>query len=256
MKIMRLLIVLAILALAAPASLPAQVTLKNGALGFKAEGKPQSLELPEGAVVPVRGSKLVFTAVNDPAALKAVGANGPALFFFDQGGALTGRYEGRDGFDPEMCTAASLSPGGKVIALDNGTWVVRIWMFLNFPKLTEINPAVEDPFLSYLAAEEGKDLAWVDDDTVIITDISEAPVSRPCPADPCEPLDVVVHRIRDWNSVALAKGSELCDYSFQGVNGRTVTVNKTCTKKIEDWGNPDQTELRTVTRETLTVPGR
>lgn len=255
MKAKRLIILTLILMLVLPSVLSAQVTLKNGQLSYKSGGTEKSLDLGEGALTPVAGSELVFAYVGDEEALKAAKLK-PGLLFFDKGGRLVGAYEGIDGFDPTMCSAASLSPGGKTLALDNGTWLVRVWTFLNYPALTQASQS-DEPFLSYLSNPEGRDLTWVDDDTVLVTDLSEAPVSRPCPSDPCEPLDVVVHQVRAGNSQALAKGTELCNYTFRSLEGKTVTVDKTCTKDLDDWaelndfGRPVK---GTVSQEKVTIP--
>lgn len=257
MKANRLVILMLILMLGLPSALSAQVTLKNGQLRYKAGGAEKSFTPGEGALVPVAGSDLVFAYVDDEELLKAAKRK-PGLLFFDKSGQLKGAYEGIEGFDPTMCAAASLSPGGKTLALDNGTWLVRIWTFLDFPALTQASEA-EEPFLSYLSIPEGRDLTWVDDDTVVVTDISEAPVARPCPTDPCEPLDVVIHRVRSGDSQALAKGTELCNYTFRSLEGQTVTVDKTCTKELDDWvelndlGRPVKS---TVIQEKVTLPDR
>ncbi len=244
-----------VMLLMASQSAAAQISLKEGRLHYKDGSATKSLVLEDGAIQKVRHSDLVFVLVTDPDLLLAAQKE-EGLFFFDHNGALVGSYAGRDGFDPEMCAGASMSPGSRVLALDNGAWLVRVWLFLNYPDFTEISP-VEDPFVSYLSdeANESSDLTWVDDNTVVITDISEAPVSRPCPADPCEPLDVVVHFIDNWQSVALAKGSELCNYRFKSLKGRSVTVDKICTKSIEDWGDPARFKsVSTVTQEIVQVP--
>lgn len=233
MNARRLTILMLILMLGLPSILSAQVTLKNGQLLYKSGGADRSLDLGEGAVTPVAGSELVFAYVGDEEALKAAQRK-PGLMFFDKSGRLVGAYEGIDGFDPTMCSAASLSPGGKTLALDNGTWLVRVWTFLDFPAFSQASQS-EEPFLSYLSNSEGRDLTWVDDDRVLVTDLSEAPVSRPCPSDPCEPLDVVLHQVRAGNSQALAKGTELCNYTFRALEGQTVTVDKTCTRDLDDW---------------------
>lgn len=256
MKEKCLVIFMLLLMLGLPSALSAQVTLKNGQLLYKVGGAEKSLDLGEGALMKVAGSDLVFAYVDEAEALNAAKRK-PGLLFFDKSGRLVGAYEGIDGFDPTMCSAASLSPGGKTLALDNGTWLVRVWTFLNYPALTQASQT-EEPFLSYLSNPEGQDLTWIDDDTVVVTDLSEAPVSRPCPSDPCEPLDVVVHQVRTGHSRALAKGTELCNYTFRSLEGRTLTADKTCTKELDDWaelndlGRPVK---GTVTQEKIALPG-
>lgn len=255
MKVKRLVIFMLLLMLGLSSALSAQVTLKNGQLLYKVGGAEKKFDLGEGALMTVAGSDLVFAYVDEAEALSAAKRN-PGLLFFDKAGRLVGVYEGIDGFDPTMCSAASLSPGGKTLALDNGTWLVRVWTFLNYPALTQASQA-EESFLSYLSNPEGRDLTWIDDDTVVVTDLSEAPVSRPCPSDPCEPLDVVVHQVRAGHSRALAKGTELCNYTLRSLEGRTLTVDKTCTKDLDDWaelndlGRPVK---GTVTQEKVALP--
>lgn len=255
MKARRLIILMLILMLGLPSVLSAQVTLKDGQLLYKSGGANLSLDLGQGAVTPVAGSDLVFAYVDDEEALKAAKRK-PGLLFFNKGGRLMGSFEGLDGFDPTMCSSASLSPGGRTLALDNGTWLVRVWTFLDYPAFSQASRS-DEFFLSYLSNPDGRDLTWVDDDMVLVTDLSEAPVSRPCPSDPCEPLDVVLHQIRAGASQALAKGTELCNYTFRSLEGKTVTVDKTCTKNLDDWaelndlGRPVK---GTVTQEKVTLP--
>ena len=258
MKSVRLLILLVILALGGAPAAGAAPALKDGQISYTAGGAQKTLALEGGAPVKVRGADLWFVFVSDPEVLKEAKVSGPALLFFNKSGSLAAAWAGREGFDPEMCQAASMSPDGQIIALDNGTWLVRVWTFLTFPKMLPVNTEVEEPFISYLSTEENTknatDLVWVDNDTVVVTDISEAPVSRPCPSDPCEPLDVVVHHLKLWQPTALAKGDELCDYSLKSLSGRTLTVNKTCAKTIDDWAQTGDRSLFTVTEEKIQVP--
>lgn len=252
MKALRFLVLLMVAALAGPlmASAQGKITLKNGVIGDEEGGaRKELMKVEPGGQTKVLNSDLVFVPVEDAATLQASGHSEPGLFFFDKSGAQAAYFPGADGFDPAMCAAASMSPNGKIIALDNGTWLVRIWGFFNFPDFTPLT-ADEDPFVSYLTlagwldgGRTDKDLVWVDNDTVIITDISEAPVARPCDSDPCEPTDVVVHHLAAWNSKALAKGSELCDYRFHSLSGDTVTVDKVCVKNLDDWQDPEKPRI-------------
>lgn len=261
MKALRFLVLAVIVALACPlsASAQAKLTLKDGNISYEQGGAQKVLmKVEAGGETKVQNSNLVFVLVEDAAALQAAGYHAPGLFFFDKGVALTAYFPGTDSFDLAMCAAASLSPNGKVIALDNGTWLVRIWAFFNYPDFTPLITE-DDPFISYLTQAgwlEGgrtdKDLAWVGSDAVIITDISEAPVGRPCDSDPCEPTDVVVHYLSAWRSQALAKGSELCDYRFNSLSGDTVTVDKVCVKTLDDW--QDAQKPRAATRENVKIP--
>ena len=261
MKVLRFLVLALVLAWAGPWAASAQVkmTLKDGSIGYD-QGSIQKvlLKVEDSAVTKVRNSDMVFIFVEDAGTLQAAGYSEPGLFFFGKNGALSAYFPGDGNFDPAMCAAASMSPNGKILALDNGTWLVRIWAFYNFPELTPFITE-DDPFVSYLTLAgwlEGgrtdKDLVWVNNDTVIITDLSETPVARPCQSDPCEPTDVVVHRLTGWKSAALVKGNELCDYRFNSLSGDTVTVDKVCVKTLDDWQDPEKS--RTTTSEKVKIP--
>ncbi|MDL2259327.1 hypothetical protein LJB99_00415 [Deltaproteobacteria bacterium OttesenSCG-928-K17] len=236
----------------------AQINLDGNSVNFQANGAAQSLALEGGVVTKVRNSNIVFAFIDNPEAMAAAGLNKPALFFFDSQGKFMGAYAGDSSFDPEMCADASLSPNGKIIALDNGTWLVRIWAFFTFPDFSPItgdaDPESETNVnLSYFSSDDIQPLAWVDNNTVITTDLSQTPVARPCPSDPCEPLDVVIHYLKPWQSHALAAGTELCNYTLSSLSGRTVTVNKTCTKNIDDWAAESGAAQKT-TKEKLQLP--
>ncbi len=238
---------------AGPIPASAQMTLKSDTLSYKVGQTTKTLPLDASqAAAKVENSDLVFITLTDPEVLTELGKR-PGLFFFDKNGALAAEVAGNERFDPEMCAGASLSPGGRTMALDNGTWVVRSWSFFSFPDFTPLGPA-DEPFISYLSQGEGRDLAWVDDRTVVLTDLSATLIARPCPADPCEPSDVVLHRLDAWASETLAKGDELCDYRFLSLSGRTATVEKTCVKKLDDWADEDGSAKRLVTREQVAVP--
>jgi len=262
MKVLRLLVLAMAMAMAwaAPwaASAQVKVTLKNGNIGYEQGGiQKVLLAVEEGGVTRVQNSDVVFVYVEDAGTLQAAGHSEPGLFFFDKNGALAAYFPGGGNFDPAMCATASMSPNGKIIALDNGTWLVRIWAFYNFPAFTPLTTE-EDPFISYLTLagirEDGRieqDLTWLENDAVIVTDLSETPVARPCQSDPCEPTDVVIHRLSGWKAAALAKGDELCDYRFNSLAGDVVTVDKVCVKSLDDWQDPEKTP--TATREKLKI---
>ena len=261
MKALRFLVLAMVAALVWPWAASAQIklTLKNDNIGYEQGSVHKILmKVEKGAQTKVQNSDMVFILVEDAATIQAAGHSEPGLFFFDKNGALAAYFPGTDGFDPAMCAAASMSPNGKIIALDNGTWLVRIWGFYTFPEFAPLNTE-DDPFVSYLTlagwledSRTDKDLTWVDNDTVIITDISEAPVARPCESDPCEPTDVVVHYLGAWQSNALAKGSELCDYRFNSLSGDVATVDKVCVNTLDDW--QDSEKPRTTTREKVKIP--
>ena len=261
MKFLRFLVLAVMVAWTAPWAASAQVklTLKDGSIGYE-QGTIQKvlLKVEEGGLTKVQNSDMVFVFVEDAGTLQAAGHTEPGLFFFNKSGALAAYFPGGGSLDPAMCATASLSPNGKIIALDNGTWLVRIWAFYNFPDFSPLTTE-DNPFISYLTLaglQEGgrtdQDLTWVNNDAVIVTDLSETPVARPCQSDPCEPTDVVIHHLKDWKSSALAKGDELCDYRFNSLSGDTVTVDKVCVKSLDDWQDPEAP--RTPTKEKIKIP--
>ena len=251
----RLLFFLVIMVVSCPAVVSAQMSLNNSDLTYQTGQGTKVLEIDPSTLVKVSGSDLSFLALTDPSLLKDLKKD-PGLYFFDRSGRLVAEYIGNDRFDPEMCYAASLSPDGKIIALDNGTWLVRAWVFFDFPGFKPIGPT-DESYINYLSDNEkaDKNLTWVDGHTVIVTDISTTLVSRPCQADICEPLDVVIHDLANWKSQALAKGDELCDYTFDSLQNQTVLVNKTCVQKLEDWENVENAAaLRRRTQERVSLP--
>ena len=213
----------------------AAATLQNGEMTYESGGKKTVFTGDDAAVQKIKGSDLVFLTLDeDPA--KRIGKK-PTLFVFDASGALAAETSAIPDVDIEQISALSLSPKGGVLAVDNGTWVVRSWSFVSYPALTPAGKPV-----AYLTDEDLQDLVWVNDDAVLVTVINENSGRKCADYDPCGPRSVVLHRISTGKTTPVLAGTDVCDYGLTGFDGKSVTAIKTCGKTAKDWASADSKE--------------
>ena len=228
----------------------AAATLKNGEMTYEAGGKKTVFTGDDVAVEKIKGSDMVFLTLDeDPA--KRIGKK-PTLFVFDASGALAAETSAIPDVDIEQISALSLSPKGGVLAVDNGTWVVRSWSFVSYPALA---PAGKPA--TYLTDEGLRDLIWVNDDAVLITVINEKSRRKCADYDPCGPRSVVLHKISTGKSTPVLAGTDVCDYGLTGFDGKSVTAIKVCGKSAKDWATADSKEKGlTQSKESAPLPDK
>ncbi len=247
MRILNLAVMLTVLVFLGAGAASAAVSLRDGALQYEQGGKKALFKAEDIAVEAVGNSDLRYVTLSEDQA-KSIGKK-PLLLIFDKSGALVKETSDIKDVEIEMIAKLSLSPGGTVLAVDNGTWLVRGWSFVSYPQLAPLGKPI-----AYLAnGDEGMlDLAWVDDGSVLTTVIDEK--GRAYDGyDPGGVTSVVVHRIRDGKATPVFAGTVLCDYALSAFDGKTVTALKSCGKTAEDWATPEAKE-KGITSTTVTGP--
>lgn len=225
----------------------AGATLKDGELSYTANGKTETFTSDEVAAQNVRGSEMNFVTLDEEAAAR-IGKK-PTLLIFDASGQLAAETSSIPNVEIEQISALFLSPGGKTLAVDSGTWVVRAWDFVSYPAL-----ASKGRGIGYLSPDEGMaDMLWVDDDHILTTTIDEKS-GRPCgDYDPCGKRSVVLYQVSSGKTTPVLAGTDLCDYNLASFADNQVTAEKACGKKVADW-KTDTSIQKNVKRERISVP--
>ena len=227
-------LLLFLFALPALAAAP-EVSLKDDKLFLVKSGKATELE-----AFAVANSNLRYVAAGEDDAKAAGLAAGLYLFAADGKAA---------GFIPsdaaEFCSEVALSPNGKVLAMDSGTYLIRDMHFFSYPGLT---PLKGSP-VEYFQLEDKPALLWLGEAEVLVTRM-ESESDRVCDYDPCGPTSVVRHNLSDGSATAVLEGTPLCDFTFVSLQGSTLTASKLCLQNLEAW----KVYPENAARESVTVP--
>ena len=234
--------VAAIFPASAQAAAP-QLSIQNNQVIAAQDGK--RIPIPENIMMPspVENSDLRFATV-DPDDGKAFGLAGGLYLFTSAGEAKS--------FVPvdnlEACATVIMSPGGTVLAVDSGTYVVRNWFFFSYPDLKPMSAAD----LTYYQADEKPPLLWKGDGEVFFTSVDEEGTKRVCDYDPCGPTSVMRKNLTNGKATPVLPGNDLCNYELISFSGNTLTAEKLCLPDIKAW-KKDTTGLPRTT-VTVTVP--
>lgn len=154
----------------------------------------------------------------------------PGLYLFDARGAMAG-------FIPsdaaEFCAEVRLSPGGSILAMDSGSFLVRDWYFYTYPGLKALGS------VEYFQAEEKPGLIWNGDVGVLFSSMDTAGHNRQCDYDPCGPVSVRAYFFKTRTTKILLPGTDLCDYTlahFSPGDG-VVAAEKLCLPSVDAWKN-------------------
>lgn len=198
----------------------------DGTVTIRAEGKTVSLSEEEFMLMPVEHSDLRFGAVGEDAAAEQGIPMG--LYLFDASGKNAGYIEMADA---EFSYTAELSPGGTVLALDSGTWLVRSWSFFSYPELKPVGEPI-----SYYDAEERPSLIWKDDSVVYFSSMELVDTSgRPCDYDPCGMISVSRYDIASGEQTFVMEGTPLCDCALSGFENGELVIDQLCLPSLQDW---------------------
>ena len=187
----------------------------------------QSKAAPEGTLeaVPVENSTMRYASLGVDDAQKLGLEAG--FFLFNQDGSPAG-------FAPseaaEYSAFLSLSPGGKVLLLDAGTYVMREAFFFSFPALKPL----EYINIYYYSSTDNPAVAWNGDQQVVFTSLDDGSERR-CNYEPCGPTSVKIFDLAAGFTKTLLEGTPLCDYSLVSLKNGEITADKLCLPKKEDW---------------------
>lgn len=211
---------------------PPDLAIKGG----QVVAGPDQVVLEKAQVQPVDHSELRFIALGDEDAAPAGRQGG--LYLFDPAGKLIAFALTPEA---EFCFKASLSPGGKILAMDAGTYLIRSWIFFDAEKAlapTNGHPqemALLDNDVTYYQPENQPDLIWDGDQGVLFSYLDDRSGPRPCDYDPCGPISVMRHDFATGKTLALFEGTDLCDYSLVSFKDKVVTAKKLCQPSKEAW---------------------
>lgn len=202
-----------------------QVSLKNDQVFVEGDGK--TTPVPKDTMTPdaVGNSKLRYVTVSEEDA-KPFGLKG-GLYIFDADGKAAG-------FAPseaaEYCAQVSMAPGGAVLAMDSGTWLIRSWLFFSYP---DMKPMGE---VAYYQVEDVAPIFWKGDKEALFNTM-ETETERACDYDPCGPTSIKRHDLISGKTSTLFEGTTLCDYLLFSLDGDTITMGKRCLPNAAAWKN-------------------
>lgn len=230
MKLTRMLIFACFAVLALGRAAFAEVSLKDGQLSYPADvPNKDKLSDYEAQYGPVEGSDFTYAISVDP----YDGAK-PVIYFFGKDGKLAAKLHASEDFSFEDFAIDSMfmSPKGNVVAIDNGTWIVRGWEFFSFPELKPL-----DRDVSYMLAVEDsvRQLFWVDNDNVLVQQIDDSSDVRKADYDPQGPLSIAIYTVSSGQLKNVFTGTDLCDYVLESFKDQVVTAQEVCAPKLEDW---------------------
>ncbi len=224
-----------LLSVSAHAAVP-DVGVRDGRAVAMLDGKAIALSEEEFPLQPVRNAALRFMTVGEDQAKKNLPVG---LYLFDAKGALTAFL---DNPAAEFCSAVSLSPDGKRLAMDSGTFLIRSWNFYAYPEMKPL----PNGSVSYLSGEDAVDLIWADNDNVLFTAPTET--ARQCEYDPCEAHSVVRHTLSTGKSATLLAATDLCNYTLRSFADGKVTADKLCLPNLDAWKSyPENAPVEQIT---------
>ena len=215
--------------------------LDKGVISLLREGKTVSLPEPFSTPSQVTGADLQFVGFGEnDAGIRGIKAG---LYLFKGRGAPVAFLPGPDA---EFCAAVQLSPDGKVLAVDSGTWLVRDWAFFSWPNLRPMGS------VAYYDQDSSPPLVWTPGG-VLFTSIT-GNSGRTCDYDPCGPTSVVYLNFAAGKKHILLAGTDLCNYTARGLqsDGITASVLELCLPSVSDWATPPSEKFEK--NKTVTLP--
>ena len=201
------------------------VSVKNGQVFVERDGKTTPVSKDTMTPDAVGNSTLLYVTVGEEDA-KPLGLKG-GLYIFDAEGKAAG-------FAPseaaEFCGQVSMAPGGTVLAMDSGTWLIRSWSFFSYP---DMKPMGE---VEYYQVDEITPIFWKGDTEALFTTM-ETETERACDYDPCGPTSIKRHDLASGKTSIILAGTTLCDYVMFSLDGDTITAGKRCLPNAEAWKN-------------------
>lgn len=201
----------------------ARIVLQDQGLTITRGETRVTLPKESGAILPVQNASLRAVQIS-PEEAEQYGLDA-GLYLFDTAGEAT-VFVAEDSGDP--CAEVALSPDGKVLAVDSGTWVIRSWTFYTYPALKNLGG------VTY--RDDQKPLLWLGSNTVLLHTQEDVDQRRQCDYDPCGPISVERVDLWPFTTTPLSRGTDLCDFTIERLDNDVLTLNKTCAPSLEAWG--------------------
>ena len=232
-----LLLAMLLLCFSTPFALAAsgQVSVKNDQVFVEKDGKVTPVSKDTMTPGAVGNSKLLYATVSEEDA-KPFGLKG-GLYIFDADGKAAG-------FAPseaaEFCSQVSMAPGGTVLAMDSGTWLIRSWLFFSYP---DMKPMGE---VEYYQVGDIAPIFWKSDNEVLFNTM-ETETERACDYDPCGPTSIKRYDLASGKTSIILEGTTLCDYAMFSLDGDTITAGKRCLPNAAAWKSSPGTPTEKMT---------
>lgn len=202
------------------------------------KGKTQTLPADDFELSAVEGADMRFLPIGDEA--KETFGLDVGIYLFNKEGKQV-KFIPME--FPESCVDVRFSPKGDIIALDNGSSMIRTWSFFTYPEMKALSET------SYVQPEDDPSLIWNGNDVVLFSMLDESITGRSCGYDPCGPISVKTLNLRDGKAATLLSGTPECDYTMTGFDPAKgeVTARKICLASGKAWEDyPDNPPTQSV----------
>ncbi len=200
------------------------LAIENGKLINKENN--QILQSDMLTPLPIENSNMKFVAIGENDAKEYDLHMGVYIFSEKNGKLVSTIYTELADF----VGSVYFSPNGKIIGLDVGTSPVRGFHLYSFPSGKAMG---ETSFMAVL--DENPGFIWVENKGVLTSSLDFDNNERICNYDPCGPISV---RYLDFNTQKtsdLLKGTSLCDYLLESLDGEVVNAKSICLQTINEW---------------------
>ncbi|MDL2316191.1 hypothetical protein LJC59_03830 [Desulfovibrio sp. OttesenSCG-928-A18] len=143
------------------------------------------------------------------------------------------------------CRDLTLSPDGRVLAVDAGSEAVRRWYFFSYPFFIPLGEAHHAPGQGS-EAESPAPFFWTGDHAAVIAIFQDRP-ERECGSEPCGSTSVLMYDALRGQSTIFAQGTELCDSTPVTVEAGKLHIQSQCVARVKDWSK--ENSRRTVKRQ-------
>ena len=217
----------------------AELTLKDDQIVLLKGGKSAALDRGMFPAQPIDDTGMRFLGVG-PDEAKELGM-APGLYIFKgEGKPVAFAATDKAGF----CADVTISPNGKILAMDAGTSLVRDWFFFSYPEMKPLGDTV------YYLTPDTPAIIWAGETGALVSTMNVDGHGRSCGYDPCGPVSVSYYDIGTHKAVKLLPGTDLCDYTLTGLanGGLEAAAAELCLPSPKEWEIfPEGKPVKTVT---------
>lgn len=196
--------------------------------------------IEEANIEKVIGSDLIFTTVTGEAAQKSKIKD--SVLIFDAVGKKVAEFPFAEA---ELLTTMFLSPEKNIVALGLAPDMQGVFKFYSYPDFKPLGKQ-----LDYLGWENAPDLVWVNNNTILFHRPDDMTDERKCEYDPCVAPSVMLYNLNNGTEKMLFESSGKCNFAIKELQGKTLSVVKTCLAKPLDWKNiPEEVPSETLTTD-------